>query len=93
VREGVLNINNFADYLKGRIKILGKTNQLEDKVSVGATETKLQVVTTIPFSKRYLKYLTKKYLKKNELREYLYVSATSKKAYELRFYKIEQPDE
>jgi hypothetical protein len=47
------------------------------------------VSANIPFSKRYLKYLTKKFLKKNSLRDYLRVVASSKDVYELRFYNIE----
>jgi large subunit ribosomal protein L22e len=46
------------------------------------------VHATIPFSKRYLKYLTKKYLKKQELKEYIRVVAISKNAYELRYFNI-----
>lgn len=37
---------------------------------------------------RYLKYLTKKYLKKNNLRDWLRVVASSKDAYELRYFQV-----
>ena len=39
---------------------------------------------------RYLKYLTKKYLKKQQLRDYLHVVAnnTMKNTYELRYFNI-----
>ena len=47
------------------------------------------VTATIPFSKRYLKYLTKKFLKKNTLRDWIRVVASSKDAYQLRFYNIQ----
>lgn len=39
----------------------------------------------IPFSKRYLKYLTKKYLKKSGTRDFIRVVATSKDNYTLKF--------
>jgi len=42
---------------------------------------------------RYLKYLTKKYLKKNNLRDWLRVVASSKDAYELRYFQINNEDE
>lgn len=42
----------------------------------------------IPFSKRYLKYLSKRYLKKNNLRDWLRVVASVKDAYELRYFNI-----
>ncbi|KAF8481164.1 ribosomal L22e protein family-domain-containing protein [Russula ochroleuca] len=54
---------------------------------------KITVTANIPFSKRYLKYLTKKFLKKNSLRDYLRVVAASKDVYQLRFYNIEGPDD
>lgn len=45
------------------------------------------------FSHRYLKYLTKKYLKKNNLRDWLRVVANSKESYELRYFQINQDEE
>lgn len=42
---------------------------------------------------RYLKYLTKKYLKKNNLRDWLRVVASSKEAFELRYFQINQDEE
>ena len=42
------------------------------------------------FSKRYLKYLTKKYLKKHSLREFLYVVATNKDTYQIKYFNIQQ---
>jgi len=50
---------------------------------------KLTVTSNIPLSKRYLKYLTKKFLKKNTLRDWIRVVASAKDVYQLRFYNIE----
>jgi large subunit ribosomal protein L22e len=44
-------------------------------------------------SARYLKYLTKKYLKKNNLRDWLRVVASDKETYELRYFQISQEDD
>ncbi|KAG2459093.1 RL22 protein, partial [Polypterus senegalus] len=51
--------------------------------------------STSPYSFRsgYLKYLTKKYLKKNNLRDWLRVVANSKESYELRYFQINQDEE
>jgi len=46
------------------------------------------VSATIPFSKRYIKYLTKRYLKKEDVKNYLRIISTSKSGYELRFHKV-----
>ena len=42
---------------------------------------------------RYLKYLTKKYLKKNNLRDYIRVVANGKSVYELRYFMVNAEDE
>ena len=53
-----------------RVKVNGKTGNLKDDVSISSDKTKISVTCSVAFSKRllnlfrYLKYLTKKYLKK-----------------------------
>lgn len=39
--------------------------------SYGIGNSKIILTSSIPFSKRYLKYLTKKFLKKNTLRDWI----------------------
>ena len=51
-------------------------------------QARITVTAQAPFSKRYLKYLTKKYLKKQQLRDYLHVIASNKNTYELRYFSI-----
>ncbi|KAG8763240.1 Leucine aminopeptidase 1 [Ceratobasidium sp. 423] len=87
--DGVFDPAAFEDYLRGRIKLEGKTGQLGDKIKLTRDSKKLTVTSTVPLSKRYIKYLTQKYLKKNSLRDWIRVVATSKDGYELRFYKID----
>jgi len=70
----------------------GKAGNLGDSVSITRDRTKLTVTAELPFSKRYLKYLTKKYLKKQQLRDYLHVVATNKNTYELKYFSVNEPD-
>ncbi len=76
---------------------------------VELAKTKITVTSEQAFSKRYLKYLTKKYLKKvrlgrfgivyslvdvqHSLRDWLRVVASSKDTYELRYFQINQDDD
>ncbi|KAI9508798.1 ribosomal protein L22e [Russula earlei] len=85
----------YEKFLHDRVKVDGKAGQLGDKVKITRDDQshKITVISNIHFSKRYLKYLTKKYLKKNALRDYLRVVASSKDVYQLRFYNIEGPDD
>ena len=83
-----MDISSFETFLAERIKVGGKAGALGDVVSVAADKTKVTVTSDAPMSKRYLKYLTKKYLKKQQLRDYLHVIASNKTTYELRYFNI-----
>merc|ERR1712131_229293 len=69
VEDGILDSTNFESFLKERIKVNGKTGNLGNVVQVARMKNK--ITSEKQFSKRYLKYLTKKYLKKNNLRDWL----------------------
>ena len=51
---------------------------LGDQVTVGKDKYKVTVTADVHMSKRYLKYLTKKYLKKHNVRDWLRVIASNK---------------
>ncbi|CCM00898.1 uncharacterized protein FIBRA_02944 [Fibroporia radiculosa] len=88
--DGVFDGAAFEKYLHDRIKIEGKTGQLGENIKIARDgDTKLTVSSSVPLSKRYLKYLTKKFLKKNSLRDWIRVVASSKDTYQLRFYNIQ----
>ena len=60
-------------------------------LSTGLTfpgQGKIIVDSSIPFSKRYIKYLTKKFLKKSALRDWLRVVSTGKNTYTLKFFNL-----
>jgi large subunit ribosomal protein L22e len=73
--------------LHDRIKVGGKTNNLSGVVTIHRDGTQITVTSQQPMSKGYLKYLTKKYLKKSYLRDYFRVISSGKHAYELRYFK------
>jgi len=83
---------SFEKFLQDRIKVGGKTGNLGDLITVGRDKAKVTVQADTTFSKRYLKYLSKKYLKKQQLRDWLHVIASSKSSYELRYYNIHDQD-
>uniref|UniRef100_A0A4W3HJE9 Large ribosomal subunit protein eL22 n=1 Tax=Callorhinchus milii TaxID=7868 RepID=A0A4W3HJE9_CALMI len=83
----------LEQFLQERIKVNGKAGNLGGAVTIERNKSKITVTSEVPFSKRYLKYLTKKYLKKNNLRDWLRVVANSKESYELRYFQINQDEE
>ena len=88
IEDNVIMLNDFEAFLQKKIKVENKTGNLGTAVTVGKDSSSIIVQATIPFSKRYLKYLTKKYLKKQDLKEYLRVVASQKNQYELRYFNI-----
>jgi large subunit ribosomal protein L22e len=68
-QDSLLQPKNFSEFLLQKIKVQNKTGNLGDSVKVETDDKKVTVKSTIPLSKRYLKYLTKKYLKRNNVRD------------------------
>ncbi|KAK1938561.1 putative 60S ribosomal L22e protein [Babesia divergens] len=86
--DNIINPSGLEKYLQDRIKVDGKTGNLGSSVTVTREKNKIHITAEIPFSKRYIKYLTKKYLKKQQLRDFLRVVATKEHSYELRYFQI-----
>lgn len=93
VEDGIMDVGSFEKFLQERIKVNGKTGNFGNNVALERNKNKINLTSDIPFSKRYLKYMTKKYLKKNNLRDWLRVVANNKESYELRYFQINNEDE
>merc|ERR1712000_403401 len=93
VDDGIMDPASFEKFLHDTIKVGGKAGNLGKDVTITRDKTKIQVAAVAPFSKRYLKYLTKKYLKKQQLRDWLRVIATTKNSYELKYFNIQNDEE
>merc|ERR1712061_765433 len=91
--DTIITPSDLEKFFKERIKVEGKTGNLGDKVSVSREKAKIHVNAESPFSKRYLKYLSKKYLKMQQLRDFLRVVAPNKTSYELRYFNINEDNE
>ncbi|CAF2308512.1 hypothetical protein BRARA_J00134 [Brassica rapa] len=91
VDDKIMEIATLEKFLQERIKVGGKPGALGDAVSITTAKGKITVTADSTFSKRYLKYLTKKYLKKYNIRDWLRVIASNKdrNLYELRYFNIE----
>merc|ERR1719230_2064789 len=93
VNDNILDASGLEKFFNDRIKVNGKIGNLGESVKISREKSKITVVADLPFSKRYLKYLTKKYLKKQQLRDYLRVVASNASTYELKYFKINSGDE
>eukprot|EP00178_Gracilaria_changii_P016316 TRINITY_DN46381_c0_g1_i1.p2 TRINITY_DN46381_c0_g1~~TRINITY_DN46381_c0_g1_i1.p2 ORF type:complete len:130 (-),score=31.63 TRINITY_DN46381_c0_g1_i1:16-405(-) len=94
VNDGIMDLSSLEKYLNDRIKVDGKTGNLTNRVRVSKDkDSRIVVVAVAPFSKRQLKYLVKKFLKKQGLREWLRVVADRKGSYTLRYFSINTGDD
>ncbi|CAH1774111.1 unnamed protein product [Owenia fusiformis] len=93
VEDGIMDASLFEKFLHERIKVNGKTNNFGTNVNIEKNKNKVVISSDIPFSKRYLKYLTKKFLKKHQLRDWLRVVADTKDSYDLRYFQINNEEE
>ncbi|KJX93870.1 unnamed protein product [Zymoseptoria tritici ST99CH_1A5] len=88
-QDRIFDPSAFATFLQQRIKVEGRTGNLGDNITVNNLgDGKIEVVAHQDFSGRYLKYLTKKFLKKQQLRDWLRVVSTSKGEYSLKFFNV-----
>merc|ERR1711965_406084 len=96
VEDNIMDISQLEKYYQDRIKVNGKTGNLGEMVKIGKEKSKVTVAVSSElekFSKRYIKYLTKKYLKKQNLRDFLHVIAPKKEGYQLKYFNINSNDD
>ncbi|XP_038954063.1 ribosomal protein eL22-like 1 [Rattus norvegicus] len=93
VEDEIFDSENFEQFLQEKVKVNGKTGNLGNVVHIECLKNKITVVSEKQLSKRYLKYLTKKYLRKNNLCDWLHVVASDKETYELHYFQISQDED
>ncbi|OEJ85144.1 60S ribosomal protein L22-A [Hanseniaspora osmophila] len=93
VENGVFDAAAYAKYLIDHIKVEGATGNLGNAIAVEENDSVVTVVSNTKFSGKYLKYLTKKYLKKNQLRDWIRFVSTKTNTYKLSFYQVTPEDD
>ena len=92
VENKLLSLEAAAKYLTSNIKVGGLKGKLGESVKV-LTDSKnnkvknsvqVQVDNKLKFSKRYIKYLVKKFLKREGIVKYLTVASTAPNAYTVK---------
>jgi large subunit ribosomal protein L22e len=80
-------------FLHDRIKVNGKTGVLGNDVIIVRDGGIITVDSKVPLKKAYLKYLTKKFIKKQEISDYVRVVSTAKLTYSIKFFDNVQADD
>ncbi len=95
VENKLLTLESAKKYMEQNMKVNGLKKKLGDTIKLSMTEKKdktkntlvISVDSTIQFSKRYIRYLVKKFLKREGIAKYLTLSATSPSAYTVKVIK------
>ena len=64
-----MDITSLEKFLQERSTVDGKAGALSDSVTITREKSKIPVTLDSNFSKKYLKYLTNKYLKKHDVKD------------------------
>jgi large subunit ribosomal protein L22e len=89
----LLSIESASKFLNSNIKIDGLKGNLKDIIKINVDEKKnkkcllIQVDNQLQFSKKYIKYLVKKFLKREGIVNYLTVLANSPNSYAVKVLK------
>ncbi|KAG5464293.1 hypothetical protein LSCM1_00474 [Leishmania martiniquensis] len=86
-------LGNFEQFFQDNTKLNGRKGKLSDKVRMSMNDNVLTITTTMAYRKKYFKYLTKKFLKKKDLRDWIRILSTGKGAYQLKYFNIQDQEE
>ena len=90
-----MTLDTAVKYFTQHIKVQGLKNKLEDSIKVNTSDKRdknkknninIQVDVKLKFSKRYIKYLVKKFLKRENISLYLRVVSNGQNSYVVKLY-------
>ena len=95
VDNNLLTLESALKYMQSNMKINGLKGKLADRIKINMTDKKdknkntlvISVDTTLQFSKRYIRYLVKKFLKRESIARFLTVSSSAPNAYTVKVIK------
>jgi large subunit ribosomal protein L22e len=94
VTDGFFALHDLVEYLTSKLKVGKLRGNLKDKVAFEevAAEKKVDIVVSIKYSKRAIRYYARKFLKKQNLRERYRVISTSRTTYQFRPYRVSKEE-
>ena len=90
ISHNLLTLESVSKYFELNMKLNGLKGNLGDSIKINITDKNnimIQVESTIEFSKKYIKYLTKKYLKKEGIDKFMTINANSPNGYIVKIIK------
>ncbi|KAM0679067.1 60S ribosomal protein L22 [Binucleata daphniae] len=91
--DNLISTSDFQEYIQSRIKIQGKVNNTKDKCDITVSGDNILVDTKIPFNKKYIKFLAKKFLHSKNLKDWVRITSTDTNGYQFVYYNVENEEE
>ena len=90
VSDKFFELADLVEYLQKHMKVGKLRNNLAGKVTIEADDSakEVRVTASVKYSKRAVRYYTRKFLKKQNLRDRFRVIAVSATSYQLRPYRV-----
>lgn len=88
--DNFFGLQDFVEYLNKHMKVNELKNNLNGKITLeaDAKEKRITVTSNVKYSKRACRYYTRKFIKKQDLRDRFRVISSKKDTYELRPYRV-----
>ena len=90
ISNNLLTLESVSKYLELNMKLNGLKGKIGDSIKINISDKNnitIQVESTLEFSKKYIKYLTKKYLKKEGIEKFMTINANSPSGYIVKIIK------
>ncbi|ELA46863.1 hypothetical protein VCUG_01637 [Vavraia culicis subsp. floridensis] len=91
--ESLFDTKDLTNYLQSNIKVKGKKGQLGKNIKVDCTADNVTVEYKRFMTKRYVKYLGKKFLRSKKLNSWVRLVSTSKTGYRFSYYNVDKGNE
>ncbi|ELQ73941.1 60S ribosomal protein L22 [Trachipleistophora hominis] len=91
--ESLFDTKDLTNYLLANIKVKGKKGQLGKNIKVDCDADNVRVEYKRFMTKRYVKYLGKKFLRTKKLNSWVRLVSVSKVGYRFSYYNVDKGNE
>ncbi|KAF7682584.1 60S ribosomal protein L22 [Astathelohania contejeani] len=93
VNDNLLRTSELEEFYRAFMKVEGRKNNLDGKVSLTSTSSKLVVEPMSYIPKKYIIYLVKKFLHMKGIKNWVKLASTGPTSMELRYFNVEQNED
>merc|ERR1711872_96844 len=93
IDDKLFTSQEVKEFFEQNMKVDGKRGNFTDKVEIKADTHSLKIVSSVKICPRYLGFLSKKFVFKKKLHDWIRVVSDGKNGREFTYYKVEKQGE